>query len=58
MSYTVTELAQRWQCHPETIRRMIQRGELKAFRVGRQWRIAEEAVKWIETKQPQLRKVA
>ena len=58
MSYTVTELAARWQCHPETIRRMIQRGELKAFRVGRQWRISEETVKWTETKQPQLRKAA
>ena len=53
MSYTVTELARRWQCHQETIRRMIQRGDLKAFRVGKQWRIPQEAVTWIETKQPQ-----
>lgn len=53
MSFTVAELADRWNCHPETVRRMIASGELKAFRVGREWRVAVEEVKWTETKQSQ-----
>lgn len=53
VSYTVAELAARWNCHPQTIRRMIADGVLKAFRVGREWRVAEEVVKWIETRQLQ-----
>ncbi len=32
--YTPETLADRWQCHPSTIRKMIGRGELKHFRVG------------------------
>lgn len=53
MSYTVAELAARWNCHPETVRRMIAAGTLEAFRVGREWRVAEEVVRWIETKRLQ-----
>ena len=53
VSYTVAELAARWNCHPQTIRRMIADGVLKAFRVGREWRVAEEVVRWIETRQLQ-----
>ena len=32
--FTPETLADRWQCHHSTIRKMICRGELKAFRVG------------------------
>ena len=32
--YTPETLAERWQCHHSTIRKMISRGELPAFRVG------------------------
>ncbi len=53
MSFTVAELADRWNCHPETVRRMIASGELRAFRVGREWRVAVEEVTWKETKQSQ-----
>ena len=31
---TVQEAADLLQCHPETIRRMARRGEIKAFRLG------------------------
>jgi excisionase family DNA binding protein len=50
VSYTVAELAERWNCTGETVRRMIRRGDLPAFRLGREWRILEETVTWIETK--------
>lgn len=39
-SYTIYELAAAWGCSWRTIWRMIQRGELAAFRVGRSWRIS------------------
>lgn len=48
-SLTVPELAERWSMHPETVRRMIARGDLKAFKVGSRWRIKIEVVKWTET---------
>ena len=36
---TVQQAAERASCHPATIRRMIQRGELPALRVGSRWRV-------------------
>lgn len=36
---TVTEAAEALSVHPATIRRMIARGEIKAKRVGRVWRV-------------------
>lgn len=38
---TVEEAANRLRVHPETVRRMIRRGELAAIRVGTIWRIDE-----------------
>jgi excisionase family DNA binding protein len=32
--YTPVTLARRWQCSSQHIRDMIERGDLKAFRVG------------------------
>ncbi len=49
----LADLAHRWQLSEETIRKMIVRGEIPAFRIGKQWRVTEETVKWIETRQPQ-----
>lgn len=36
---TVEEAARALRVHPRTIRRICERGELRAIRVGRQWRI-------------------
>lgn len=36
---TVDEAARIIACHPVTLRRMIQRGDLPALRVGRQYRV-------------------
>ena len=43
---TVEELAQRLKVHPRTIQRVIQRKELPAIRIGRQWRFRKE---WVES---------
>ncbi|WP_350156282.1 excisionase family DNA-binding protein [Roseovarius indicus] len=41
-------LADRWQCSDETVRQMVHRGELRAFRVGRMIRIPWDAVEELE----------
>jgi len=46
---TVEELADLLKVHPRTIQRIIQRKEMPAVRVGRQWRFRREWVaEWIE----------
>ena len=39
-AYTMTQLAAIWGCQRHTIRKMINRGELKAFKLGKNWRIS------------------
>lgn len=42
---TVEELAERLSVHPRTIQRLVERQEIRAVRVGRQFRFRRE---WIE----------
>jgi excisionase family DNA binding protein len=49
-SYTVQELAERWQVHRATIYRMMQRGEIASFKVGATRRIRAEEVESYEQK--------
>jgi excisionase family DNA binding protein len=37
VAYTVPEVAEATGLHPDTVRAAIQRGEIPATRVGRQW---------------------
>lgn len=46
---TVAEAASALVLHPETIRRMIQRGELEGVKVARQWKIPASALQRIQT---------
>lgn len=39
--YTVKQIAERWQCSEKTVRRLIERGELIAHRLGGRHRISE-----------------
>jgi excisionase family DNA binding protein len=39
--YTVKQIATRWQCSEKTVRRLIDRGELIAHRLGGRHRISE-----------------
>jgi excisionase family DNA binding protein len=42
--YTVTEIAGLLKCHPETVRRLCDRNQLRSIRVGTNRRIPESAV--------------
>jgi len=37
------DLAQVWDVKPQTIRRWIERGELEAVKLGRDWRVTIES---------------
>lgn len=44
------EAAEYFKAHVETVRRMARRGEIPAFKVGKDWRFQKEALKkWTET---------
>ena len=44
------EAAEYLKAHVETVRRMARRGEIPAFKVGKDWRFQKEALKkWTET---------
>ena len=47
--FTPETLAARWNCSPETVRQMVHRRELPAFRVGRLIRIARADVDAFES---------
>lgn len=36
---TVTQIAERWQCDRRTVVAHIYKGQLSAFRLGRNWRV-------------------
>lgn len=42
MVYTIEEVAQILKVSVSTVRNLIDRGELKAFKVGNQWRVKKE----------------
>lgn len=41
---TLKQAAQKLQVHTETLKRAIRSGELEAYRVGRNYRVSEEAL--------------
>lgn len=43
-SLTFSEVCRRLRVSPPTLRARLKRGEIKAFRVGSNWRITEEAL--------------
>jgi len=43
-TYTVADLAKRWQVHEVTLRRMLESGKLPGFKIGRSWRITAATV--------------
>jgi hypothetical protein len=46
--YTVAELAERWQVHPESVRILIRKRELKPLRSLRPYRITYDEVRRYE----------
>lgn len=45
---TVTDVARRWQLHPETVREMLRQGRIPQMMVGRRHRVALSAVESLE----------
>lgn len=41
---TTTQAAQYLDCHPKTVRQLCQRGEIRAIKLGSEWRIPTEAL--------------
>ena len=46
--YSTQTLAERWGCHPRTVRELIRKGELRPFRIGALVRIPAEEVERYE----------
>lgn len=42
--YTPAELAELWRCNVSIIYEMLRDGRLQGFKLGRDWRIREEAI--------------
>ncbi len=49
--YTVKSLAERWICHPDTVRRALRWGDLAAVRIGGVIRVSNDAVTAYEARQ-------
>ena len=49
--YRVHDLAKRWICHPDTVRRALRRGDLAAVRIGGAVRVSHDAVMAYEARQ-------
>jgi excisionase family DNA binding protein len=39
---TVREMAEKLNCHPETVRRMLRNREIRGVKMGSDWRIDQE----------------
>jgi hypothetical protein len=42
------QLAERWECSPAHVRNLCRRGDLRHFRIGKEYRIPVEIVEGIE----------
>lgn len=42
--YTIEEVAEVLKVNPRTVNRLLERGELVGFKVGRLWRVSQEAL--------------
>jgi len=50
IGYTLEEIAEALRVHPETVRKMLNSGEMPAKKIGREWRIEPEAIRqWLST---------
>lgn len=48
MYYTVRQVAAIFNCNPETVKRHIYKGKIKAIKFGGEWRISEQEVERIK----------
>lgn len=49
--YTVKELANYLKVHPRTILNHIRSGDIRAFKIGKDWRVPKESLQeWLDDK--------
>jgi len=58
MAVPIPEAARRLSCSPRTVQRLIDRGTLRAVKVGRVWRIPVEGIHEFLGNRPQEQKDA
>lgn len=52
---TVEQIAEKFEVHPETIRRALKSGELKGFKLGKGWRVYQKDLNaYIELKNKEV----
>jgi excisionase family DNA binding protein len=54
-SYRLDEVAEQWDVSRKTVQRLIQKGELEAFKIGSHWRIRRENLDEFEKKNGPLK---
>lgn len=42
--YNIEDVAKLWHCSYDTVRSLIRRGKLRAFKVGTRWQVSETAL--------------
>ncbi|CCH77751.1 Periplasmic molybdate-binding protein/domain (fragment) [Nostocoides japonicum T1-X7] len=40
--YFIEDVAARWQCHPQSVRRIVRSGDLRAVKVARRWMVTSD----------------
>lgn len=52
---TVEQISEKFEVHPETIRRALKSGELKGFKLGKGWRVYQDDLNnYIELKNKEV----
>ncbi|MCX6827478.1 MAG: DUF2087 domain-containing protein [candidate division Zixibacteria bacterium] len=55
--FTTAEIAEILKMNPQVIARKLQKGEIVAYKIGKDWRISEkELLNWLETHSNQIQK--
>ncbi len=55
--FTLKEVAEYLNVHPDTVRRYVKRGELPAFKIGTDWRFNKESIdRWRKAQEQRCRR--
>jgi excisionase family DNA binding protein len=55
--FTLKEVAEYLNVHPDTVRRYVKRGELPAFKIGTDWRFNKESIdRWRKAQEHRCRR--
>jgi len=55
--FTLKEVAEYLNVHPDTVRRYVKRGELPAFKIGTDWRFNKESIdRWRKVQEERCRR--